>query len=120
MGLFSKKQTKEPENIAKNTDALSFNALYEHLPLIEFEPDGTIIGANQHFLSAMGYSLDEIQGKHHKIFCFDSYTASLEYSSFWRNLAGGRPMIAEVPRKTKSVGPFCPAADTHGIIVTRW
>jgi methyl-accepting chemotaxis protein len=56
---------------------------------IEFNMDGTIITANEKFLSVVGYTLEEIKGKHHRIFCEDSYTFSPEYSAFWEKLNNG-------------------------------
>ncbi len=56
---------------------------------IEFEVDGTIITANQNFLTALGYTLQEIKGKHHSIFIEESYKNSPEYTEFWRKLSRG-------------------------------
>lgn len=69
--------------------------------IIEFEMDGTIITANQNFLSATGYDLSEIQGRHHSIFADPSYARSQEYSEFWRTLNDGRPEIGEFRRLGK-------------------
>ncbi len=44
-------------------------ALHKSQAVIEFEPNGTIINANDNFLQSVGYSLQQIKGKHHKIFC---------------------------------------------------
>jgi methyl-accepting chemotaxis protein len=57
--------------------------------IIEFNLDGTIITANGNFLSATGYTLDEIKGKHHRMFCEESYAKSLEYRDFWERLGHG-------------------------------
>lgn len=57
--------------------------------VIEFALDGTILNANQNFLDAMGYSLDEIKGKHHSIFVEPAYKASQEYRLFWDRLGRG-------------------------------
>ncbi|MBS1963054.1 MAG: PAS domain-containing methyl-accepting chemotaxis protein [Bdellovibrionales bacterium] len=57
--------------------------------VIEFELDGTIRTANDNFLQAVGYDLREIQGKHHRMFCDESYTNTLEYRNFWQKLARG-------------------------------
>lgn len=56
---------------------------------IEFELDGTIVSANQNFLDAMGYSLAEIQGRHHSMFVEPEYAASAEYREFWEALRRG-------------------------------
>ncbi|MAA72864.1 MAG: chemotaxis protein [Bermanella sp.] len=57
--------------------------------VIEFEMDGTIITANDLFLNAMGYRLEEIQGKHHSIFVDSEYKNSNEYKDFWSHLNNG-------------------------------
>jgi methyl-accepting chemotaxis protein len=57
--------------------------------IIEFDLTGKILTANENFLAAMGYSLDEIRGKHHRVFCDPAYTQSADYKKFWADLAGG-------------------------------
>jgi methyl-accepting chemotaxis protein len=66
--------------------------------VIEFTTDGTILGANDAFLAAMGYSQDEVQGRHHRMFCDPGYAASSEYGLFWRRLAQGEHFVAEFQR----------------------
>jgi methyl-accepting chemotaxis protein len=58
--------------------------------VINFELDGTIIDANENFLSVMGYSLDEIKGKHHSMFADKGVSESAEYKTFWENLRAGK------------------------------
>ncbi len=65
---------------------------------IEFKPDGTIITANDNFLSTVKYTLPEIQGKHHRIFVPADIVNSSEYAVFWDNLAAGIPAHAEIRR----------------------
>jgi methyl-accepting chemotaxis protein len=66
------------------------DALVERIfAVIQFNPDGTITTANKNFLAAMGYSLEEIIGKHHSIFVDPEYRNSLEYREFWANLRSG-------------------------------
>nr|WP_322978911.1 PAS domain-containing methyl-accepting chemotaxis protein [Pseudomonas sp. C11] len=57
--------------------------------IIEFLPDGTILGANDNFLQTMGYRLDEIVGQHHRMFCQQQEAQSTEYRQFWARLARG-------------------------------
>ncbi len=57
--------------------------------VVEFSLDGIVLGANQLFLDAMGYTLDQIQGRHHRIFCTPEYAASPAYRDFWRKLGDG-------------------------------
>lgn len=65
-------------------------AISQSQAVIEFNLDGTIINANKNFLSAMGYSLEEIQGKHHRMFVEDSFARSAEYKEFWEMLNRGQ------------------------------
>ncbi len=69
--------------------------------VIEFELDGTIITANSNFLEAMGYSLAEIQGRHHSIFCEKELRQSNEYREFWQSLARGEYQSGEYRRVGK-------------------
>ena len=57
--------------------------------VIEFNMDGTIIRANDNFLSALGYTLDEVKGKHHSMFVEESYRVSIAYKEFWATLNRG-------------------------------
>lgn len=66
--------------------------------VIEFELDGTILTANQNFLDAMGYRLDEIQHRHHRMFMDPATTATEEYREFWAELAAGRFQAGEYKR----------------------
>jgi len=66
--------------------------------VIEFDMDGKILMANQNFLDAMGYTLAEVQGKHHQIFVDQAYAKSPEYTKFWETLRSGKYMSAEYQR----------------------
>ena len=57
--------------------------------VIEFSTDGRIQHANENFLKAVGYSLDEIRGKHHSIFVEPAYRESADYRAFWEKLGRG-------------------------------
>ena len=59
------------------------------------ETDGTIINANQNFLDTVGYSLEEIKGRHHRMFVTESHRASAEYAEFWVKLQRGECQIGE-------------------------
>ncbi|MFT3723779.1 MAG: PAS domain-containing methyl-accepting chemotaxis protein [Hyphomonadaceae bacterium] len=77
------------------------NAIDRAMAVIEFNPDGTIITANANFSSAMGYALDEIQGKHHRIFAEPAYGASDDYRRFWERLNRGEYVAGEFKRFAK-------------------
>jgi methyl-accepting chemotaxis protein len=64
-------------------------ALNKVQAVIEFDLKGKILHANDNFLSALGYTLDDIRGQHHRIFCEPAYAASAEYKKFWENLGKG-------------------------------
>ncbi|PIB37184.1 hypothetical protein BFP72_18110 [Reichenbachiella sp. 5M10] len=69
---------------------------------IEFAPSGVILDANANFLQTLGYSLDEVVGKHHKMFCVREYTSSVDYKQFWNNLAAGQSNSGEFVRTKKT------------------
>lgn len=57
--------------------------------VVEFDTNGIVLQANQNFLDTLGYRLDEIQGKHHRMFCEDAHAQSAEYREFWAKLNRG-------------------------------
>jgi len=80
-------------------DALAQSAaISRSQAVIEFKMDGTIITANQNFLDAMGYRLDEIQGKHHQMFAPPDLRGSDAYKAFWASLNRGEFQAAEYKR----------------------
>jgi methyl-accepting chemotaxis protein len=91
--------------------------------VIEFEPNGTIVSANKTFLGAMGYDLSEIKGRHHRMFCEESYAASSDYKSFWNDLAAGEHKTGEFKRIAKGgrevwiTASYNPISDINGKIV---
>jgi len=70
--------------------------------VIEFALDGTILSANENFLNTMGYELDEIEGRHHEMFCEASYSQSVEYKRFWQALNRGEFQPGEFKRLGKN------------------
>ncbi len=81
-----------------------YTALNRAQAVIEFELDGTVIKANQKFLDLFGYTLEEIVGKSHAMFCKPDYAASNEYREFWEKLGRGDFACAEFKRVTKDGG----------------
>ncbi|MCV3764941.1 methyl-accepting chemotaxis protein [Rhizobium sp. TRM95796] len=73
--------------------------------IIEFTPDGEILTANDNFLSTMRYSLNEIVGKRHAIFCEPDYARSDAYRQFWKKLASGEHAHDQFMRLDKSGNP---------------
>lgn len=70
--------------------------------IIEFSPDGKILTANENFLKTVGYSLDEIVGKHHSIFCEPDFIKSPDYKTLWDDLRAGHFKSGEFTRLSKS------------------
>ncbi len=90
ISLFYNSKTRERDAV--------YNAIERSQAVIEFTMDGTIINANKNFLDAMGYTLDEVIGRHHSIFVDPHYAQSREYESFWENLRRGEYATAEYQR----------------------
>ncbi len=76
-------------------------AINRSMAVIEFNLDGTIITANQNFLGAVNYSLDEIRGRHHRMFVDPAFTNSPEYRAFWERLGRGEYEEGEYKRIAK-------------------
>lgn len=82
-------------------DSGKIAAISRSQAMIEFKPDGTILNANENFLGAVGYSLEEIVGKHHSIFCDADYAKGADYATFWNRLESGEFFSDEFMRVGK-------------------
>lgn len=71
----------------RNQLAASLDGIRQAMACIEFSPQGEIFSANERFLALMGYSLADLLGQHHRIFCLPEYVASAAYLQFWQRLA---------------------------------
>jgi len=95
-------------------------ALEKVQAVIEFNLDGTVITANQNFLSTVGYSLDEIKGHHHRMFCETAYTNGGEYQAFWAKLnrgefdAGSYKRIGKGGKEIWIQASYSPIMDANG------
>ena len=101
-------------------DASKLTAVGRVQAMIEFNLDGTIISANENFLSVVGYTLAEIKGKHHSIFVEPSLKNSQDYQDFWSDLRAGDYKSGEFKRLAKDgadvwiVGSYNPIFDDKG------
>ncbi len=77
------------------------DAISKSQAVIEFDTKGNILVANDNFLATVGYSLDEIEGKHHRIFVTKQERESEQYQSFWKKLAEGQFYSGEFHRIAK-------------------
>jgi PAS domain S-box-containing protein len=95
-------------------------AINRSFAVIEFDPTGIIVSANENFLELMGYTLDQIQGNHHRLFVTQEESCSNEYSVFWQKLAAGQALSGEFDRLTQSgqrvriKGSYNPILDLKG------
>lgn len=76
-------------------------AIERSMGVIEFEPDGMILHANAVFLAVVGYSEDEIKGRHHRLFVKPEEAESAAYAAFWESLAAGNVVPGQFERVTK-------------------
>ena len=74
------------------------DALIRSTAVIQFNLDGTVITANEQFQDAMGYRLEQIAGKHHRIFCTPEEIESSEYTAFWKKLNNGEYVAGRFKR----------------------
>ena len=88
-------------NSNRNDASAQLAALHKSQAVIEFKLDGTIITANPNFLAAIGYSLAEVQGQHHRMFVQPAEANSAEYREFWATLNRGEFQAAEFKRVAK-------------------
>ncbi|MCW2245000.1 methyl-accepting chemotaxis protein [Azospirillum fermentarium] len=95
-------------------------AINKSQAVIEFDLDGTILTANANFLNAVGYRLDEIQGRNHSLFVDDATRNSRDYRDFWDALrrgdyqAGQFKRIAKGGREIWIEGSYNPILDLNG------
>lgn len=82
-------------------DRLIMQALDRSLAIIHFDMEGKILWANGNFLNAMGYTLEEIVGQHHRMFVQPDYGRSQAYEEFWENLRAGKFQNAQFKRFAK-------------------
>jgi len=102
--MFSSDLTRTIESSREHENLIT--ALMRSTALIEFDLDGHVLTANDRFLGAMGYSLAQIEGKHHRMFCEPQEYNSAEYQQFWKRLNAGEFVAARFKR-----------VDSHGRLV---
>jgi methyl-accepting chemotaxis protein len=104
-------------DVIRNADyAGQLAAIGKSQAVIEFALDGTILNANANFLNVLGYSLEEVKGKHHRIFVDSAYQNSNEYRQFWEKLNRGEFDAGQYKRITKSGGEVWIQASYNAIM----
>ncbi len=91
-----------PRLQAESEANAKLEAISRAMAVIEFNLDGTILTANPNFLQRMGYSLAQIQGKHHRLFCTPEMARSSAYSDFWQRLNAGELFSGQFERVDKN------------------
>ncbi|MCA9631607.1 MAG: PAS domain-containing protein, partial [Myxococcales bacterium] len=69
---------------------------------IEFDLDGNVLTANSNFLKVLGYSMEEIQGRHHRMFVHPDEVNSAQYREFWESLRRGESQVRRFRRINKA------------------
>lgn len=99
------------------------NAVSRAQAMIEFDPFGKVLTANENFLAALGYTLQDVVGQHHRMFIEPEVAASVEYQKFWTRLNSGEFLAAEYKRLGKNGRPvwleasYNPIFDLNGKVV---
>jgi PAS domain S-box-containing protein len=108
------------ERLARQDYQAQVVAVGRNQAVISFTPDGIILDANDNLCAAVGYSLSEIVGQHHKMFAPAGVAETPEYAQFWKDLGNGKGLVGEVERVTKTGDPlwlnasYSPLLDHHG------
>lgn len=99
------------------------NAINQSNSVIEFNTSGNVVYANQNFCNSLGYTLEELKGKHHSIFCPKDYSDSDEYKEFWSKLKNGDYISAQFNRIKKNgeeiwlQATYNPILDNNGQVI---
>ena len=101
-------------------DGAAWRAVCRSQAVAEFGLDGIILWANDVFLAIMGYRLDEVVGRHHRMFCDPEEARSTAYAAFWAKLAAGEFDSGEYRRLAQDghevwlQATYNPVLDGHG------
>lgn len=83
---------------AQVTDDLVVQAIERNIAIIRFDMDRRVAYVNELFAQTLGYTVQEMLGKHHKDFCLPDFINSMEYDKFWRNLTAGNSYQDKIER----------------------
>lgn len=104
--MFNRQHKSDLQEIQRFSCALTeanakLAAVSRSMAMIEFDRTGVILDANENFCNVMGYSVEEIRGKHHRLFCEEAYTHTDAYGKLWRDLARGEAVSGTFMRLNK-------------------
>ena len=97
--LFASNLTRTINSSRLNENMIK--AIKRSTAVIEFTIDGIVLDANENFCKTMGYSLDEVRGKHHRMFCTREEAESAQYADFWKRLKSGEFFVSRYKRLDK-------------------
>ena len=105
--MFNSRRKADQLQLSQHCTALAhaqgrLDAIHRSMALIEFTPEGIILDANENFCQTMGYSVEQLRGKHHRIFCEETFYRSEQYAQLWRELQRGEPTCGTFARKHSS------------------
>lgn len=106
IGLLAKSFNKMADKIAASIEEVieskhAMEAIDKTYAVVEFSLDGTILDANEHFLSLTGYDKGEVVGQHHRLLCDQAYGESDDFTAFWEKLRRGEFAAGTFHRVTK-------------------
>ena len=116
-GLYANDLTRTIETSKEHEGII--NALLRSTAVIEFNLKGEVLNANPNFLNSMGYSLEQIKGKHHSMFCEPQEANSPAYKDFWAKLNRGEYVASRFKRVDSMGRPvwleasYNPVHDAH-------
>ena len=104
--MFNRQHKSDLQEIQRFSCALTeanakLAAISRSMAMIEFDRTGVILNANERFCQTMGYSIEQIRGKHHRLFCEEAYTHTDAYHQLWRDLARGEALSGTFMRLNK-------------------
>ncbi|MBJ2234258.1 PAS domain-containing methyl-accepting chemotaxis protein [Pseudomonas fluorescens] len=104
--MFNRQHKSDLQEIQRFSCALTeanakLAAISRSMAMIEFDRTGVILNANERFCQTMGYSIEQIRGKHHRLFCEEAYTHTEAYHQLWRDLARGEALSGTFMRLNK-------------------
>ncbi|WP_341282679.1 methyl-accepting chemotaxis protein [Paenibacillus sp. FSL H8-0537] len=95
-----RKRVGESSQVLEGKAVIS--ALEQSLAMIEFNLQGEVLWANDHFAQALGYEVEELLGKNHRTFCEPNFANSYAYTQFWNNLRKGIAFQEKIVRVAKN------------------
>ncbi|WP_121662266.1 methyl-accepting chemotaxis protein [Metabacillus litoralis] len=113
-------------NVSKSSQVLEegavLAAIERSVAMIEFDPNGKVLWANENFAKTMEYHMDEMPNLLHSKFCTEEFSKGREYLVFWRNLRNGKSFQEKIQRVTKTgrhiwlEATYTPVLDENGIV----